>query len=297
MSVSQAERTATDSTGRAPKRRTQPVLPRAAFYTVGSLIALMFMAPLLWVVLNSFKSPAELAATPPTYIPEELSADNYIQLVAAGLWQYVFNSSVVAAASVAAVVVISVLAGYGFARFKFVVKSILFLLVLSTMMIPFQSIVTPLYIILKTFGLTDSLLGLILIYTTFHLPFAIFMMTNSFAAVPAALEEAAVLDGCGSVQVLRRVMIPLARPGIVTVALYAFFSSWNEFFAALIFTTSQDRYTLPVMLTNVQSGYYGTLNFGILEAGVVLTMLPCIVIFLILQRYYLTGLVAGATKG
>jgi multiple sugar transport system permease protein len=267
------------------------------FYGLAGMIALLFATPLLWLLINTVKTPSEFAQSPPTYWPRQVTGESYRELVEFGVGQYVYNSVVVTLGSVIAVVVISTLAGYGFARFRFTGKALLFLLLLSTLMIPFQSIVTPLYLVLRNIGLTNSLLGLVVIYTTFFLPFSVFMMRNSFAAIPDALEEAAMLDGCGSFATLIRVMMPLTVPGMVTVALFAFFSGWNEFFAALIFLNTQSKYTLPVMLTNVQSGYYGTINWGILETGVVVTMLPCIVVFLILQRYYLSGMASGATKG
>jgi multiple sugar transport system permease protein len=276
---------------------TDSQLPRWVFYAVGSLIALLFASPLLWVLINSLKSPTELAQSPPTYLPHQVTGESYHQLAAIGIWPYIRNSLTVTLGADIAVVVISTLAGYGFARFRFAGKAALFLVLLSTLMIPFQSIITPLYLILRNLGLTNSLLGLVLIYTTFFLPFSVFVMRNSFAAVPDALEEAAMLDGCGTLATLTRVMLPLALPGVVTVALYGFFSAWNEFFAALIFLNTEDEYTLPILLTNVETGLYGNINWGILETGVVVTMLPCIAVFLLLQRYYLTGMTAGATKG
>jgi multiple sugar transport system permease protein len=193
--------------------------------------------------------------------------------------------------------VLSVLAGYGFARFRFRGKGVLFLVVLSTMMIPFQSIVPSLYLILDSLQLTNSLVGLVLLYSVFALPFGIFTMRAAFTAVPPAVEEAAIVDGASALTALRRVLLPMVTPGVATVALYAFFTAWNEFLAALIFTTRQERYTLPVMLANLQTGGGGTLNWGVLETGAVVAAVPCIVIFLILQRYYVAGLTGGAVKG
>jgi multiple sugar transport system permease protein len=163
-------------------------------------------------------------------------------------------------------------------------------------MIPFQAIITPLYVVLHVIGLSDSLVGLTLVYITFQLPFGLFLMRNSFGALPADLEESAQLDGCSVLSTLLRVMLPLALPGVVTTALFAFFASWNEFFAALVLITDQSKFTLPVTLSILQTGQFGTLNWGVLEAGVVLSAVPCLVLFLLLQRYYVGGLLAGAVK-
>ena len=194
-------------------------------------------------------------------------------------------------------VVLSTLAGYGFSRFSFPGKSVLFILILATLMIPFQSILVPLFLILTRLKLHNTLFGLALVYITFQLPFGIFIMRNTFDTVPREMEEAALLDGCSALSLLYRVMLGIVRPGIITVGIYAFLNSWNEFLAALIFMTKESRFTLPILLTSVRSGYYGTIDWGALQAGVTITILPCIILFLLLQRYYVAGLMGGATKG
>ena len=127
---------------------------------------------------------------------------------------------------------------------------------------------------LKFLRLQNSQLGLVLIYTTFQLPFSIFMMRNAFDAVPREIEEAARIDGAGSLQLLARVMLPLVFPGIVTVALFAFLAAWNEFLAALILLTDQDKFTLPILMTAVRSGRFGAVNWGAVQAGVTVMMIP-----------------------
>ena len=172
----------------------------------------------------------------------------------------------------------------------------MFIMVLSTLMIPFQSILIPLFVMLSKVNLHNSLFGLALVYITFQLPFGIFLMRNSFLAVPKEIEESALLDGCTSLSVLYRMMLRLVLPGIVTVAIYAFINSWNEFLAALIFMTDQNNFTLPIFLTNVRSGLYGIIDWGALQAGVIVSIIPSLVIFLLLQRYYMNGLMGGAVK-
>lgn len=282
-----------------PPARTPRLRPAHALYLLlcFALVA-VFLFPILWSALTSLKPPAEAAATPPTAWPSRFTLENYATLAAygEGMARYVGNSVLVAGITIVLTTVLSLLGGYGFSRFQFWGRNALFVVILATLMIPFQSILTPLYLILRAVGLQDTLLGLALVYTTFQLPFAIFVMRNSFDSVPREIEEAALIDGCTSVTLLTRVMLPVVLPGVVTVALFAFFGSWNEFLAALIFLNDGDKYTLPVMLLNVQSGLYGSVDWGAVQAGMVLAMLPCIALFLFLQRYYLSGLTQGAVK-
>ena len=268
-------------------------------YFVLTVLALLFLFPIGWSLLNSLKKPSEALAVPPTYLPTEIVFENYTQLTAFGNYGvvgHVENSAIVALITVVGSLVLSTLGGYGFARFNFPGKNALFIMVLSTLMIPFQSILIPLFVMLVRFELNDTLIGLALVYITFQLPFGIFLMRNSFLAVPREIEEAALLDGCSSLSLLYRMMLRLVLPGIVTVAIYAFINSWNEFLAALIFMSDQDKFTLPVFLTLVRSGIYGTVDWGALQAGVIVAIFPCLVIFLLLQRYYINGLIGGAVN-
>ena len=276
-------------------------------YLILTVLALLFLFPIFWSFINSIKLPAEALAVPPTYFPTRVSVDNYIELTTygragkqgqdeLGLIQHVYNSTVVALITVVGSIVLSTLGGYGFARFNFPGKNLLFIMVLSTLMIPFQSILIPLFVMLVQVKLHDTLLGLALVYITFQLPFGIFLMRNSFLAVPHEIEESALLDGCSSLSMLYRLMLRLVLPGIVTVAIFAFINSWNEFLAALIFMSDQDNFTLPVFLTMVRSGLWGTVNWGALQAGVIVSIIPSLAIFLALQRYYMDGLMGGAVK-
>ena len=268
-------------------------------YLLCTVLAALFLAPIIAAVANSLKTPAEAALSPPRYFPSRLSFENYrsLQNYGAGLGRYLWNSSVAALITVFGALLLSLLGGYGFARFSFPGKTVLFMIVLSTLMIPFQSILTPLFIILATLKLQNTILGLALVYIVFQLPFGLFLMRNSFAAIPKEIEESALLDGCTPLTLLFHVMLPLVAPGLVTVAIYAFINAWNEFLAALIFMNQESNFTLPVMLVTVQSGLYGQIDWGALQAGVTIAMLPCIVLFLLLQRYYVEGLMGGAVKG
>ncbi|WP_344651740.1 carbohydrate ABC transporter permease [Cryptosporangium japonicum] len=214
-----------------------------------------------------------------------------------GIGSYVLNTAVVALVTVTLTVVITTLGGYAVARLSFRGKNLLFLLTLAILMVPYTTILIPLYIVLGWFGLQNSLIGLGLVLVMFQLPFGLFMMRNSFEALPAELEEAALIDGCTTGGALRRVLLRGVAPGMVTVALFSFLASWNEFVAPLIFLTDGSKFTLPVALYNLQSGNLGSIDFGALQAGVVTAALPCVAVFLLLQRYYVSGFSAGALKG
>ena len=275
-------------------------LPRAGWWLACLAFGALFVFPLYLTVAQSLKSPAEAAASPPTLFPHQLSIQNYLNLNGQGgslsIGEHVLNSLLVALGTSLGTAILATLAGYGFARLRFPGSGLLFLAMLAAFMIPFQAVITPLYVVLQAIGLSNSLVGLTLVYITFQLPFGLFLMRNSFGALPADLEESAQLDGCSVLGTLWRVMLPLAVPGVVTTALFSFFASWNEFFAALILITDQSRFTLPVTLSILQTGQLGTIDWGVLEAGVVLSAVPCLVLFLLLQRYYVGGLLSGAVK-
>lgn len=272
---------------------------RISIYVLCIILAILFLLPIFWSAMTSVKPPQEASAVPPTYLPSTITFANYVKLNAygAGVYQYIFNSAAVSILTVIGAIVLSTLAGFGFSRFEFTGKNVLFVLVLLTLMIPFQSILTPLFLLLTKLQLQNTLFGLALVYITFQLPFGVFMMRNMFDSVPREIEEAALLDGCNTFDLLMRVMFVLVRPGIITVAVYAFINAWNEFLAALIIMTHEDKFTLPIMLTSVRSGYYGAIDWGALQAGVTVTIVPCVILFLLLQRYYMQGLMGGALKG
>jgi multiple sugar transport system permease protein len=276
------------------------VMPKAAWWVVSVAFAAMFIYPLYAAIASSLKDPKEAAAVPPTLYPHGISFDNYSELRGTGssinVLHNVINSAMVSIGATIATVVIATLGGYAFAKLRFPGSNAVFFATLATFMIPFQAIITPLYIVLKDLGLQNTLLGLGLVYTTFNLPFGLFLMRNSFSAVPGTLEEAALIDGCRPLGAMWRVMLPVALPGVITTALFTFFATWNEFFAALILISDQSKFTLPVTLTLISSGVFGSINWGLLQAGVVLTMVPCIVLYLLLQRYYVGGLLSGALK-
>jgi multiple sugar transport system permease protein len=279
-------------------RQASPIAVTTLWYGANAVIAAGFMFPLVMVALTAFKTPAEAVASPPTYWPSRISFGNFANLwnAGAGLPVYLANSVGVSLMTVAFTVTLATMAGYGLSRLRFPGSNLAFLLLLAPMMVPTQALLTPLYVILLSLRLSDSLIGLACVYTVSQIPFATFVMRNAFAAIPPEIEEAALIDGCGSIAAALRISLPLALPGLATAALFAFFTAWNEFLAALVLLSSDDRFTVPVLLQNLITGRFGTIDWGMLQVGVLVTSLPCILIFLLLQRFYVEGLLSGSVK-
>lgn len=274
---------------------------RSVSYLIGALclfIVALMVAPLVLSFLASIKTKADAAQVPPDYLPHELSVNGYLQVYnfQAGLPSYVWNSLFTAALTIVLCLALAVPAGYGLARFRIPFKEVWFLLLLATMMIPFQALLVPLYLMFAKIGLANTHYGLAIVHTVIQLPFSVYLMRNAFEGIPRELEEAAVIDGCSSFTVLRRIFLPLVVPGMVTVALFAFITSWNEFIAALIFMNKETSFTVPIMLVSVRTGRQGAVDWSSLQAGVLLSILPCVLIYLLLQRYYVSGFLSGAVK-
>lgn len=270
----------------------------AWWWTGGIVLAAMFVLPLLSGIVGSLKSREELQQRPPTFFPQEISFESWQRLFdpEQGTLQGIGNSLIVAIATVALTVVVATLAGYGLGRYRFRGSGIVFAVLLAGMMIPFSVLLTPISVVLREIGLFNNLWGVILVYTTYQLPFCVFIMKNAFSAIPDDIEEAALIDGCNHFTVVVRVFIPLVIPGIVTSAIFAFLNAWNEFLAALVLLTDQAKFTLPIVLQSKQIGKFGTVDWGLLDAGVVVSMVPCLLIFFLLQRHYVNGIFSGAVK-
>lgn len=287
------------ATGPSVARRRSRRTGFALYLACGVVLSVIFVVPLLWAVLRSLQ-PDELATAAPSLRDfSHLTLANYRGLLSSpyNILHNVINSLVVAGATAVLTAFISTLAGYGLGRFRFRGSGLAFAVILVTMMVPFQAVLTPLFLELQYLHLTNSLAGLVFFYTTFNLPFGVFMMRNSFKQIPQEMEDSARIDGASRTSMLLFVFRPLVVPGIATTILYAFLFAWTEFLGALTFLTSDSKFTLPVALLGIESGTYGQVNFGYLIAGSVIAMVPCVVLYVALQRYYVQGLMSGAVKG
>jgi multiple sugar transport system permease protein len=272
---------------------------RWAYLGAGILVSIVFAGPLIWEVFRSFEPNSLLTAAPSSADLTHLGLSNYHALLSGSddIIRNVGNSLIVAVGTAVLTAVVATLAGYGFGRLRFPGSGILFGIVLLALMVPFQAVLTPLFLEMHYLHLLNSLLGLTLFYTAHNLPFGVYVMRNTFRQLPDEIIEAAQVDGAGPMTAFWRVTRPLVVPGIATASLYAFLFAWTEFLAALTLITNSGQYTLPVALDNVELGTYGSLNIGLLSAGAVIAMIPCLAVYLALQRYYVRGLLSGAVKG
>jgi multiple sugar transport system permease protein len=277
----------------APPTTLAGVALRTPYWVFTGALAVIFLYPLVWTAVASVSPHAGTSQV------DGWGFGNYRALgeYQAGIWQYLANSTFVSLLTVALTLGVSTLGGYAFARFSFPGKDLLFLVTLAILMVPYATLLIPLYVLLTQVGLQNSLIGLALVLTMFQLPFSTFMMRISFEAVPRELDEAAMVDGCSTFTALWRVLIPAVKPGLITVGLFAFLAAWNDFMAPLILINDTDRMTLPLAVSNLRGQVQGVVDYGATEAGVVVLALPCIVLFLLLQRHYVRGFMSGALKG
>jgi multiple sugar transport system permease protein len=269
------------------------VLLRTPYWVLTAGLALIFLYPLIWTAVSSVAPKAGTSQVNGWGFGNYISLGNY----QAGISQYFANSVFVSLLTVVLTLTISLFGGYAFARFRFPGKNLLFLLTLAILMVPYATVLIPLYVILSAVGLQNSLVGVALVMTMFQLPFATFMMRIGFESIPRELDEAAMVDGCSSFGALRRVLIPAVKPSMITVGLFAFLAAWNDFIAPLILINDSDKFTLPLAVANLRGQVQGVVDYGATEAGVVVLALPCIVLFLVLQRHYVRGFLSGAFKG
>jgi raffinose/stachyose/melibiose transport system permease protein len=276
------------------RRRATPSLRSVAVVALLAAYAVVAVGPLLFMLLQSFRPSAEIF-NDPLGLPTELYLDNYAEAWReARFATYFTNSVLVVVAGVALCTVVSAMAAYPLARYDFRGNGVLTAYFIAGLTLPIELAVVPIFYLLGSLGMVDSRLGLTLVYAATGIPFSVFILAAFFRGLPRDLEEAARLDGAGEFRIFARVMLPLVKPALATVALFQFVQLWNDFFFPLILLRSTDKYTLPVGLTNF-FGEYQT-NWGAVFAGLVITTLPLVLLFLFLTRQIVSGLVAGLGK-
>jgi ABC-type glycerol-3-phosphate transport system permease component len=272
-----------------------------------ALIALLgysawLLFPMIWVAYSSLKGDdaifSDALALPS---PSALHTENYTKAWSgAHFGEYFVNSVVVTGISVALIVALGAMASYALARFSHPVGRVAFGLIIAGLTIPAQLAIVPLFFELRSIGLLNSRLGLILVYTANGLPFAIFILAGFFRTLPRSLYEAAVVDGCGEFSAFWRVLLPLARPGLVTVAIFQFIGVWREYFYAFMLVSGDaagSARTIPLGLANLSIAAEYRTEYGMLFAGIILVTLPILLVYVALQRQIVRGIAAGALKG
>lgn len=277
-------------------QRTKPAVKGAQYVAlVGYMVFLGF--PLFYLLMASLKSTQQLASLDVWIFPRALQWSNFSEALASqGIVRSTLNTLVVSLATTLIVTVIAMPAAYAMARFRGRLRMIGTGYVLVSQVFPVILIIIPLFLILRTINLNDSLIGLTLVYTTFCLPFALWMLQGFVASIPVSVEEAAAMDGATRFTMLRTVVFPLLIPGTVATAMFTFVSAWNEFFFALVLLQSPENFTLSRSLA-LFVGAEGQVRLGPLAAGAVLASIPSLIFFAVLQRRLTGGLLSGAVKG
>lgn len=265
------------------------------------IVSILSIFPFIWLLSTSLKGSGEnIFAYPPTIIPHDFTWENYV-----GVWhrvdlmRYFINSMIVAGGTVLLNLILSSLAAYPLARMEFKGKKITFFAILATIMVPFQAIMLPVYLItlklhlVDTFGPVMGFVGLIMPFAVSA--FGIFLMRQAFLAIPKEMEEAAIVDGCNVFQVFWKVLLPMVKPTLAVLAIFTFIGSWGEFLWPSIVLTKEAMYTLPVGVNNLQ-GMFSS-NWRFIAAGSIISTIPIIVFFLAMQRYFISGENEGAVKG
>ena len=270
---------------------------RAAALYAGALLLLGVGAfPLFWMLSTSLKPSAEIFATPPRLVPAHPTLENFGRLFTDTSFLTFFrNSAVVSFATVALTLTVSALGAYGLTRFRFAGREKVAGLILTTYMFAPVMIIIPFYILVKQFGLVNTRLALVLSYTTFCLPFCLWLLRAFFASIPLELEEAALVDGAGRGRAVWYIVLPLALPGLIATAIFTFILAWNDFLFALVLITSEELKTLPVGVNDLFNATI--VDWGLIMAAGVMITVPTVAFFIAVQRYLVQGWGAGGVKG
>lgn len=269
---------------------------QAVTYVILLAMIVVAVFPAIWMLSTSIKDVTELYDIPPEIIPDAPTMQNYLNVLQnSKMYQAFFNSAFITICVVFLTLFISVLAGYGFARFKFKGSGVLKIGLLFGQMVPGVVIIIPLYFLFSKVGLLDTHISLIIADMALTIPMGVIMLSSFFAGVPRELEEAAKIDGCTGLGALFRVVLPVAKPGMISVAIYTFINAWEEFLFALNLTTSSKTRTLPIAIS-IFSGEFAV-DWGATMAAAAVVALPVLLLFLLCNRYFVKGLSDGAVKG
>jgi ABC-type glycerol-3-phosphate transport system permease component len=278
---------------RRNRKRLRSVLVHASLILITGVLAM----PFVWLVSTSLKRPVEMLLRVPRWVPNNPTLDNFTYvLTQTSVPSYFRNSLLVASATALAAVVMTSLGAYALSRYRFHGKAVYIVFILTAQMFPAALFLTPLFIVLKNTGLINSHLGLIVAYATFSIPFCTWLLKSYFDSIPIDLEESALTEGGGRLQVMRYITLPLAAPGLVAALLFAFLLGWQEFLFAFTYIQSDDLRTLPPGIGLLYSRSLGG-EYGHLTAMSVIVTVPVVMLFMGLQRYVVQGLTAGSVKG
>jgi N,N'-diacetylchitobiose transport system permease protein len=297
VSVAPATQARTRALSRRGRRRK---LQRVAWNVVGVVVFVVLVFPVFWMISTAFKPDDEISSFKPTFVSLHPTLQHFRDAIDPQqhpyFWDGVKNSLVVVGATVLISIVLAFLAAVALAKYRFTGRSLFVVLMIGILMLPQVGLIIPLYVVLARYHLTNALTGVILVYLTFLLPFAVWTLRGFILGIPKDLEEAAMVDGSSRLGAFVRILLPLVAPGLVATAVFAFITAWNEYIFAYVILQDQSRQTLTVWLAS----FYGTsrsTDWGALMAASTLTALPAVVFFVLLQSRIRSGLTAGAVKG
>lgn len=263
-------------------------------YTIAGVLVLVFLVPVIYIILSSFKPMNELFSTNPTFFPSQWTTDNYVTALARGDFsRYIFNSLIVAVSSTILAVVINSMSGYALAKFRFKGDSVIMLIILSTIMLPLEIIMVPIFSVLKFFGLYNTLWALII--PPAATPTGIFLMRQYLLTIPDEIIQSARIDGASEWKIFYSIILPNAKPAIATLAIFSFMWRWNDYVWPLIAINSPRKYTLQLAIANF-TGEFNT-DYNSILAVSAISMIPMLIIFVIFQRQFVQGTVQTGMKG
>lgn len=264
-------------------------------YVPALIWAFISIVPLLWILMLSLKPQVEWNNFPPTFFPKQATGSNYYSaIVNSPIITYFMNSLVVTVVSLFLSLLLGSLAGYALGRLRFPFRNTIFMAIFSVRMIPALLTVIPLYVLLHSMGLLNTLFGIILAYTATGIPMVIFVMKDFLEGVSKEIEEAAMIDGCSRMRIFFTILLPLVRPGLAAAAILVFVRTWNEFLVALTLTSSDEVRTIPVGLKNALGQRMSEL--GPMAAYTMIAIIPIIILFLFFQKHFVGGLSQGSSK-
>lgn len=278
------------------KKRLQTGIADVFVYALLALMVVITLLPLGWIISTSLKAPSEIFVKPPYWIPKQFTLQSYGDvLFSSGIPRAFANSLLVGLATSLLALLLGGSAGYAFARFRFRGKTFFSMFMLLSQMLPLTVLMIPLFYMENTLNLVDTKLGLALAHLVISMPLVTWMAKGYFKGIPKEIEEAAIVDGCGTLQSLWYVVVPLLRPALAATGVYAFISSWNEFALANVLTRSEVSRTVPIALNEFSSFF--KVDWGDTMAAATLITIPIIVMFLCIQKQFVEGLASGAVKG
>jgi len=283
---------------------------RALYFIVACIGAVVMLVPLYWLIVTALKDSTQIFTVPPVLVPSPWLFNNSpdalnspalpdtFTVLGATLppfFTYIWNTVVVTGLTVLGDTASGALIAYGFARFRVKEANALFLLVLATIMLPYQAVLYPQFILFRTLGWLDTWLPLI-VPTYFGTAFNIFLLRQFFMGIPRELDEAAKIDGCGYFGIFRQIILPLSKPALAAVAVFSFVFHWNDLLGPLVYLNSSSRYTVSLAL-QIFTGSYGFAQWNLLMAAALVSSLPCLLLFFVAQRYFIQGIVVSGVKG